>query len=249
VVEAIKALIEELGVGDYRDGSSSYHGMPYQPIPFAEFQDVPSQKGFVVRQEAAVVFSHMGWPLELLPDVGPRAGYKPKPLQPVGRGVLGEVHSVLDVGANVGFYSLLAAKRGCRVTAVERDDRNARILRALATWQQLNVWVEPDLAQALSSEATFDVALLLNVHHWIHKQLGSARTDALICEIGRRARNVYFQTPLEWNRSFYVVPGLKSPEDVRLYLASVRLTATLIAESDHHTNDPRYLFHARGRLQ
>jgi FkbM family methyltransferase len=37
--------------------------------------------------------------------------------------------TVLDVGANIGFYTLLAAKRGARVFAVEADPLNAAMLR------------------------------------------------------------------------------------------------------------------------
>jgi FkbM family methyltransferase len=36
---------------------------------------------------------------------------------------------VLDVGANVGIYTLLAAKRGARVFAIEADPRNVKMLR------------------------------------------------------------------------------------------------------------------------
>jgi FkbM family methyltransferase len=36
---------------------------------------------------------------------------------------------VLDVGANVGIYTLLAAKRGARVFAIEADPRNVKTLR------------------------------------------------------------------------------------------------------------------------
>jgi FkbM family methyltransferase len=36
---------------------------------------------------------------------------------------------VLDVGAHIGFYTLLAAKRGARVFSVEADPRNAALLR------------------------------------------------------------------------------------------------------------------------
>ncbi len=36
---------------------------------------------------------------------------------------------VLDVGANIGIYTLLAAKRGARVFAIEADPTNATILR------------------------------------------------------------------------------------------------------------------------
>src|SRR5215467_5564969 len=37
--------------------------------------------------------------------------------------------TVLDVGANIGIYSLLAAKRAARVFAIEADPENARLLR------------------------------------------------------------------------------------------------------------------------
>ncbi len=36
---------------------------------------------------------------------------------------------VLDIGANIGIYTLLAAKRGARVFAIEADPDNARTLR------------------------------------------------------------------------------------------------------------------------
>lgn len=36
---------------------------------------------------------------------------------------------VLDVGANIGIYTLLAAKRGARVFAIEADPRNVEMLR------------------------------------------------------------------------------------------------------------------------
>lgn len=38
-------------------------------------------------------------------------------------------YTVLDVGANVGIYTLLASKRGTRVVAVEADPANANVLR------------------------------------------------------------------------------------------------------------------------
>lgn len=37
--------------------------------------------------------------------------------------------TVLDVGANIGIYTLLASKRGARVFAVEADPANANVLR------------------------------------------------------------------------------------------------------------------------
>ncbi|MGA7340766.1 MAG: FkbM family methyltransferase [Terracidiphilus sp.] len=44
-------------------------------------------------------------------------------------GQIGPGSTVLDVGANVGVYTLLAAKRGARVFAIEADPRNVELLR------------------------------------------------------------------------------------------------------------------------
>jgi len=42
---------------------------------------------------------------------------------------IGKDSVVLDVGANIGIYTLLAAKRGARVFSIEADPRNAEMLR------------------------------------------------------------------------------------------------------------------------
>jgi FkbM family methyltransferase len=46
--------------------------------------------------------------------------------------------TVLDVGANIGFYTLIAAKRGARVFAIEADPINAAMLRHHVTINGFN---------------------------------------------------------------------------------------------------------------
>lgn len=49
---------------------------------------------------------------------------------------------VYDVGANVGFYSLLAAKRGARVIACEPDPANVKLLARHIELNRANVAIE-----------------------------------------------------------------------------------------------------------
>jgi FkbM family methyltransferase len=49
---------------------------------------------------------------------------------------------VYDVGANVGFYSLLAAKRGARVIACEPDPANVKLLARHIEVNRANVVIE-----------------------------------------------------------------------------------------------------------
>lgn len=67
---------------------------------------------------------------------------------------------VLDVGANIGIYSLLAAKRGARVFAIEADSKNAEMLRRNV---QLNDMAEPiTITEMAATECPKTVILFRN---------------------------------------------------------------------------------------
>jgi FkbM family methyltransferase len=67
---------------------------------------------------------------------------------------------VLDVGANIGVYTLLAAKRGATVFAIEADPRNAAMLRHHV---QLNAMAERvTIFEMAASEAAGTVDLVRN---------------------------------------------------------------------------------------
>lgn len=251
MAQGLADALAKLGTGKYRDGSSTYAGRPYQPLPFHHLPPVPSQKGAIVRAEAGVIFEHLGWHVSL-PDVGDDAGYRPaQPAMPGWDPEVPGVSRVLDIGANIGFYSLIAATLGKRVIAIEADERNVEVMDILRASIGAEVLCLPDVdmvrPDACGVTFDFDVTFMLNVHHWIHKQRGDDETNALMRDLARMTKCIYFQTPLTWNRSFYNVPGLDTPHDVLRLLESWGFEQPRsISQCDHHDDDPRHMFFAYG---
>lgn len=61
-----------------------------------------------------------------------------------------------DVGANVGFYSLLAAKKGCRVFAFEPSPRNILMLKQHIALNHLNIEAIEAAVADRDGNAVFD---------------------------------------------------------------------------------------------
>lgn len=72
--------------------------------------------------------------------------------------------TVLDVGANIGLYSLLAAKRGARVFAVEADPRNAAMLRHHVKLNGLQKQVT--ILEVAAAEAERTISLFRHPLNW-----------------------------------------------------------------------------------
>jgi FkbM family methyltransferase len=72
--------------------------------------------------------------------------------------------TVLDVGANVGLYTLLAAKRGARVFAIEADPHNAARLRYHVKLNRLESRVTVLEMAATETERT--ISLFRNPQNW-----------------------------------------------------------------------------------
>lgn len=72
--------------------------------------------------------------------------------------------TVLDVGANVGLYTLLAAKRGARVFAIEADPHNAALLRHHVKLNRLENRVT--ILEIAATEIEKTVTLYRNPQNW-----------------------------------------------------------------------------------
>lgn len=218
--QQVMAAVAAVGRGEYRDGSSTQEGRPYQPIPFNEFADVPAQKPEPVERE---------WRL-IAPTIPATA------------------KSLLDVGANIGFYSWKLAKAGfADVVAVETDPANLAVLNALRAWSGLaQVAVATDLDAVLDWRRHFDVGLMLNVHHWIVKDRGFDATTRLMWRIARQVDVLYFQTAHRGQASLYCVDELDGPLAVANHLHDVGFADVELLSASQH-GDARYLFRASTR--
>lgn len=189
--DTIRRLIRRCGRTPY-PGSSLKAGIPYQPIPFPEFLDIPAQRPMATLEFLAVLkhcHARGSWP---------------------GR--------VLDYGANIGMHTLLWAQFGARVYAVEADPANLKVLTALAAWANLSDRViAVDRWEAVSRER-FDLALCLNVHQWVYQALGPEKTKRWLRAVASRSRAVVFQTAHAGSHGRVTVPSLKDRADCIRYL-------------------------------
>lgn len=219
----IRNAIAQIGKGDYKPGSSTRVGVPYQPIPFFEFMDIAAQKRENVIIEHALLNEHCCR--------------------------LPQVRTVLDIGANVGYHSFLLARCfGARVVSVEADPANLLVLRMLAsneacTYGRGTVFGVPDIEQAFLLQDHADVTIMLNVHHWIEKARGREATVELMRRISAHTNHLFFQTAQKGCNTFYAIDYLETSDDIAAYLRECGFAqARLVATTDH--KKPRYLFHA-----
>lgn len=192
---AIRRLIARIGGQGYRDGSSTTPGWTYHPIPFPELEDVPAHKQTPI-EEHATILKDLG---------GSVAGLR-----------------ILDIGCALGYFSFRFAPTAREVVAVEGDEDVHRVVEAVCRWKGIRnihpIRAYMDRKVLASIEGSFDVALMLNVHMWIHKQLGPEETMALMRDLAGRTRRLYFQTAHAESGGMYRVDELRNRKDVQAYL-------------------------------
>lgn len=117
-------------------------------------------------------------------------------------GVVGK--SLLDIGANGGFYSFSLAQDGGKVTAVEPHPRYARIGKFLAEEKkELEVtWISESLKSAHLADKHFDFGFLLSVFQWMCE--GNSRLDegkVLLREISQHVDVLFFELGINSGKS------------------------------------------------
>lgn len=112
----MKSLINKIGAGEYKDGSSLCPGTTYHPIPFDEFKDVPVHKTACYKE------------LEIVKKYLPKGD------------------TLLDIGCAEGFYTFNLRDRFKKVVGIERDENVLALLKALKKKYKIkNVYFYKDL--------------------------------------------------------------------------------------------------------
>src|SRR4051812_43772020 len=102
MVELIREKISRLGAVKL-PGSNTKAGLPYQPIPFAEFSDVDSKERAQTVREYNAVLMELG----ITPQHLAASGIPYSPDEPITIQEDDDLpDSVLDIGANVGYFIL-----------------------------------------------------------------------------------------------------------------------------------------------
>lgn len=91
----------------------------------------------------------------------------------------------IDVGANVGYYTLIAAKRGCRVIAVEPVPETAAVLRINLKLNHLDNMVHVVEKCLYKTDGKISINIPLSGHYGLvsiyHNVVGNARSINVLC--------------------------------------------------------------------
>lgn len=119
------------------------------------------------------------------------SSWSPKRFDSIRAAVPAEARSALDIGAHWGFFSIEFAKMGLKVTAVEKNPKNAVFLREIAALSSAPLTVEERSIFDLD-RLDFDVVLALNIfHHFIRDEDTYGKFMAFLSRL--RCRTLLYQ--------------------------------------------------------
>lgn len=165
----VRRRVAELGRW-YEDGNSDLLAFTYHPIPFPGFEGIRSH-----RSEAE---SRLQGILNVLPI---KAG-----------------DWILDVGANVGYFSFGLERRGAFVEAYESNSASFEIGAALSKLHHTNVlYINKAFGACTLAylRPRYKAALLLSVFHWIVKQEGQEAAGRVLRTVAGRSDYIFFESP------------------------------------------------------
>jgi SAM-dependent methyltransferase len=223
---AIKELINQIGSEGYRDGSSTEKGWVYHPLPFPEFEDIPVHKKTATNELKEIIeYSQVDF---------------------------SQQPSILEIGSAVGYFSFNLAKLGAEVVAFEADSFAYKVAEALRVYKRFeNIkFINQNFSQEVLTqfEKCFDLVLMLNVHMWIHKQLGESATKELMKLLAQKTRKIAFQTAHAESGGMYTIKSLKDKNDVYNYLIECGFkNVQYIRETTEH-GGKRILFICDGNI-
>lgn len=165
----VLARVRELG-RQYEDGNSDLMAYTYHPIPFPGFEQVNCHR------------SEIGSRLEAI----------------LSRLSIDPGDWILDIGANVGFFSFSLERLGAMVEAYEPNSPSFEIGAALSKYHKASVLYinKPFGRETLRYlRPRYRAVLLLSVFHWIVKQEGKEGAAAILQDLARRADLIFFEVP------------------------------------------------------
>jgi SAM-dependent methyltransferase len=188
--EALLKLADWVRQNPQEAGGDIYH-----PLPFEEFHSLRTSS----RASASA------GKLRLIErTLGPRADLS-------GR-------TVLDVGANAGFFSFSLAQRGARVDAYEPNEYYVSLGRRIVEATSLNVtWFQQPITTGDLAGKQYDIALMLSVFQWISQ--GNSQLDhaiEILETVARCTDTLYFELGCNAGKSAIEIDSHSLPWIYRL---------------------------------
>lgn len=117
--------------------------------------------------------------------------------------------SVLDIGSNLGAFTVRAAQEGCIALGIEREQNLVHRARAANKGTRGCAFMGANIDLTMCERLpTFDVILLLSVHHhWHHAFGATAAADMLRCVVLKARKLVVFEGPSRSSRYQSDIPN------------------------------------------
>lgn len=133
---------------------------------------------------------------------------------------------VLDIGSNIGYYPLQLRDLGAVLcVGVEANDLNREIAQRLTHHIEggTHIVYHKELAEALSrwSFVKFDVALMLNIVHWLVKQDGLIGAAAVLRKVAACTDWLAVSYPLHAKESLAKIDMHADVDEMKEWLAYV----------------------------
>ncbi len=161
-------------------------------------------------------------------------------------------HSVIDVGAAVGYMTFEFIRNFflTKIYAYEADPHVNTFLKKIKGMYFLN---ELEVMSGVDIDTEFpevDIALMLNVHMWLHKQFGREGSDKILSNLIKKSKILFFQTCGSESGGMYIIQDkeFSSKEEIEkhLYALGAKRVYYIKAEPIHGVY--RHLFKIEGRL-
>jgi hypothetical protein len=177
-IAAIKAKIARMGV-DYQPGGASKPGHLYNPLPFPDFSDVPSQRSAVAERFDAMRFA------------------LPRPFAAKGQ-------KLVDLGCHTGYNSFRFRDLGFSCTGIERDPLTAEIAGDVNALYNLGIDFRQGAVtvDALQAVGPVDVCVFLSLFQWIVLADGFDAATAVLAEAQRLSDVLFFETSMGMEGKF-----------------------------------------------
>lgn len=218
----INPIINKIGSGEYHDGSSTKEGVVYHPIT------IPT----ISRQ------FHVD-SANLLNDVMKNISIYPT--------------SAIDIGASVGNFTfeLIRNFNLKKIFAYEADPNVNEFLKTIKSIYSIDELVVMDKVISDSDFPEVDVSLMLNVHMWIHKQLGREISDKITSNLIKKSKLLFFQTCGSESGGMYIIKDkeFSSKEEIEKHLYNLGAKKVYYIKAEPIHGVFRHLFKIDGGLK
>jgi len=216
----INDIINSIGSEKYYDGSSAQQGMTYHPITIPGI----SNKFHV---DSSKLVKNVIENISIYPE------------------------SAIDVGAAVGNFTfdLIRNFDLKKIYAYESDPHVNKFLKKIKSTYFLNELEVMDTVDINTDFPEVDISLMLNVHMWIHKQVGREGCDKITSNLIKKSKLLFFQTCGSESPGQYIIKDKEftSKEEIEKYLYSLGAKKVYYIGQEPIHGSFRHLFKIEGK--